>query len=241
MNDTTIIQENTSHETAGRGVVGSGVLLGELDLRLTDCMELMRDTPDKAYDLAIVDPPYGIGEDGAKNHSRGNAAPPTLYTPKSWDREIPTAEYFAELKRVSRHQIIWGGNYFPLPPTSCWVVWDKENGDNDFADCELAWTSFKTAVRKFRFRWAGMLQGNMAKKEKRIHPTQKPVALYSWLLNKYAKRGQRILDTHMGSGSIAIACYNHGYALTACEIDKDYYDQAIERIKRETGQLRLLT
>jgi site-specific DNA-methyltransferase (adenine-specific) len=121
------------------------------------------------------------------------------------------------------------------------VVWDKENGDNDFADCELAWTSFKTAVRKFRFRWAGMLQGNMAKKEKRIHPTQKPVALYSWLLNKYAKRGQRILDTHMGSGSIAIACYNHGYALTACEIDKDYYDQAIERIKRETGQLRLLT
>ena len=201
-----------------------------------DCMAVMSKLADKSYDLAICDPPYGIGEDGEKNHSRGNAAPPTLYTPKAWDREIPTAEYFSELRRVSKNQIIWGGNYFPLPPTSCWVVWDKENGDNDFADCELAWTSFKTAVRKFRFRWAGMLQGNMAEKEKRIHPTQKPVSLYRWLLTKYAKPGQRILDTHMGSGSSVIAAVQERYEMLACEKDDEYFATAVERIGRELQQ-----
>ncbi len=212
---------------------------GTLDLRCMDCMDMMREFPDKHFDLAIVDPPYGIGEDGKSNHSRGKLATAQQYTPKAWDNSPPPAEYFAELRRVSRQQIIWGGNYFPLAPTSCWVVWDKLNGETDFADCELAWASFKTAVRKFSFRWAGMLQGNMAEKEQRIHPTQKPVALYRWLLEKYAQPGQRILDSHLGSGSHAIACHYFGAHLTACEIDADYFAAASERIKRETAQTTL--
>ena len=149
----------------------------------------MRTLPDKAFQLAIADPPYGIGEDGAKNHSRRKAAPPTLYTPKDWDTKAPDKEFFNELFRVCRHVIIWGGNHFienlPRQNASCWVVWDKENGENDFADCELEWTSLPCAVRLFRFRWAGMLQGDMSHKESRIHPTKKPVALYAWLLNKF--------------------------------------------------------
>jgi len=229
--------------TAGRTDkgVGSGDWLGGLEATCEDCMALMARYADKHFDLAIVDPPYGIGEDGAKNHTRVGLAAPTLYAPKQWDRAIPPMEYFSELRRVSRRQIIWGGNYFPLPPTSCWVVWDKLNGENDFADCELAWTNFGTAVRKFSFRWAGMLQGNMAEKEKRIHPTQKPVALYRWLLENYANPGQRVLDTHLGSGSHAIAAHYYGAHLTACEIDADYYAAAMARIKRETAQTTLFT
>ena len=215
--------------------------LGTLQITCEDCMALMARYPDKHFDIAIVDPPYGIGEDGKSNHSRSKLATAQQYTPKAWDKAIPPVEYFAELRRVSRRQIIWGGNYFPLPPTSCWVVWDKLNGENDFADCELAWTNFETAVRKFSFRWAGMLQGNMAEKEKRIHPTQKPVALYRWLLENYAEPGQRILDTHLGSGSHAIAAHYFGAHLTACEIDADYYAAAMARIKRETAQQVLFT
>jgi site-specific DNA-methyltransferase (adenine-specific) len=210
-----------------------------LDIRHKDCMDLMREYPDKHFDLAIVDPPYGIGEDGAKNHSRDRLATATRYTPKSWDKEPPRAEYFIEVRRVSRNQIIWGGNYFFLPPSSCWIVWDKDNS-GDFADCELAWTSFKTAVRKFKYRWNGMLQQDMAEKEVRIHPTQKPVAIYRWLLEKYAEPGQLIIDTHLGSGSHAIACHYFGANLTACEIDADYYKSACERITRETAQLSFL-
>ena len=158
-----------------------------------DCLDYMRGLPDKAFALAIADPPYGIGEDGAKNHSRSVLAKAQEYTPKDWDRAAPRKEFFSELFRVSRQQIIWGANHFienlPKQNASCWVVWDKENGENDFADCELAWTSLPCAVRLFRFRWAGMLQGNMTNKEQRIHPTQKPVALYAWILNKFATGG----------------------------------------------------
>ena len=161
-----------------------------------DSLEAMKAMPDKAFDLAIVDPPYGIGEDGLKNHSRGQLARPTLYIPKEWDRQKPSADYFLQLRRVSINQIIFGGNYFinNLRSTPCMIVWDKMNS-GDFADCELAWTSFKTAVRKFSYMWNGMLQQNMKQKEKRIHPTQKPVALYQWLLKNYAKPGDKILDT----------------------------------------------
>ena len=215
-----------------------------LDLRLADCMDLMRGFPDKHFDLAIVDPPYGINVMRAegKPERRGNQmASRRDYGVKEWDAAIPPMEYFAELRRVSRHQIIWGGNYFPLTPSRCWVVWDKLNGDNGYADCELAWASFDKAVRKFSFRWAGMLQGNMAEKEERIHPTQKPVALYRWLLENYAAPGQRVLDTHLGSGSHAIAAHYFGAHLTACEIDADYYAAAVERIQRETRQLSLFT
>lgn len=208
-----------------------------------DNMKLMARYPDNYFDLAIVDPPYGIGEDGQKNHSRGKATKPTLYTPKAWDKKSPNIDYFKELIRVSKNQIIWGANHFiqdiPQANSSSWVVWDKKNGENDFADCELAWTSFKTAVRKFEFRWAGMLQGNMKKKEIRIHPTQKPKQLYKFILDKYAKEGDKILDTHLGSGSIAIACHDYKFDLTACELDKEYYNKAVERINRHTAQQTL--
>ena len=154
-----------------------------------DCLEYMRGLPDKAFALAVADPPYGIGEDGAKNHSRSRLANAQKYTPKDWDSKPPDKEFFKELCRVSRNQIIWGANHFienlPRQNSSCWVVWDKDNGENDFADCELAWTSFQTAVRRFKYRWAGMLQENMSHKEKRIHPTQKPIALYAWLYQNY--------------------------------------------------------
>lgn len=214
-----------------------------LDLRNCDNMDLMREFPDKYFDLAIVDPPYGIGEDGAKNHSRGKATKPTMYTAKSWDSSAPPKEYFNEIIRVSKNVIIWGANHFieniQNQNSSSWIVWDKQNGDNDFADCELAWTNHKTAVRKFEFRWAGMLQGDMKNKETRIHPTQKPVKLYKWLLEKYAKQGDKILDTHLGSGSIAIACHYMNFDLTGCELDKDYFDAMQKRIKEETKQLSL--
>jgi site-specific DNA-methyltransferase (adenine-specific) len=214
-----------------------------LNITNEDNMALMSRYTDNYFDLAIVDPPYGIGEDGAKNHSRGKAARPTMYTAKNWDSSTPNEDYFIELIRVSKNAIIWGANHFieniPNQNSSSWVVWDKQNGDNDFADCELAWTNHKTAVRKFQFRWAGMLQGDMSNKETRIHPTQKPVALYKWLLDKYAKQGDKILDTHLGSGSIAIACHDYGFDLTACELDKEYFDLAQKRINQHVSQLKM--
>ncbi len=210
-----------------------------------DNIELMKRYPDNYFDLAIVDPPYGIGEDGLKNHSRGKAAKPTKYTPKKWDSSTPEKEYFDELFRVSKNVIIWGANHFiqdiPNANSSSWIIWDKQNGENDFADCEIAWTNHKTAVRKFEFRWAGMLQGDMKNKEIRIHPTQKPVKLYEWILDKYAKENYKILDTHLGSGSIAIAIDNvnkidkMNLTLTACELDKEYFETSTKRIEEQTN------
>lgn len=221
----------------------------EINLYHADCMEFMRGVPDNHYDLAIVDPPYGIGEDGKKNHSRGKLSKPTLYADKTWDNSPPPAEYFSELQRVSKNQIIWGANHFieliSCSNSPCWIVWDKVNGENDFADCELAWTSFPTAVRKFDFRWAGMMQGDMRNKETRIHPTQKPVALYKWLLKNYAKEGDKMLDTHGGSGSICIAVHEMnqslkmGLSLDWCELDGDYYEAAKKRYENHISQLHL--
>ena len=208
-----------------------------------DCMEFMKTLPDKAFELAIVDPPYGIGESGDKNYTRSKLATAKNYKAFSGnDKEPPSKEYFMELQRISKNQIIWGANHFisrmPID-SSCWIVWDKQNGENDFADCELAWTSFKTAVRKFEFRWAGMLQGNMKNKEYRIHPTQKPVALYTWLLKSYAKPGDRILDTHLGSGSSRIAAYEMGFDFVGCEIDKDYFEAQEKRWESHISQMRI--
>ena len=215
----------------------------KIEITNEDCMDLLRRTPDKYYSLALVDPPYGIGEDGLKNHSRSKTTKAKLYTPKKWDSSVPNREYFEELIRVSKNQIIWGANHFieniPNANSSSWIVWDKQNGENDFADCELAWTNYKTAVRKFEFRWAGMLQGDMKNKEERIHPTQKPVALYKWLLDKYAKEGDKILDTHLGSMSIAIACADYGFELVGCELDKEYFDKGVQRVKNHVSQLKL--
>lgn len=210
-----------------------------------DCLQLMKRYPDNHFDLAIVDPPYGIGEDGEKKHSRGTLTKPKLYTPKDWDSKAPSVDYFIELVRVSKNQIIWGANHFiqniPAANSPSWIVWDKENGENDFADCELAWTSFDTAVRKFRFRWAGMLQGNMKDKEVRIHPTQKPVALYKWLLTNYAKQGDKILDTHGGSMSIALACHDLGFDLVLSELDKEYFENGKKRLENHQAQLSIFS
>ena len=198
-----------------------------LDLQLGDCMELMRDAPDNYWDLAIVDPPYGIGMHGGSRQYNS-------YETKSWDFNPPEKHYFDELLRVSKNQIIWGGNYFTdkLSPSRCWIVWDKTIHGNTFADGEMAWASFNQNMR--------IKPLNICHNQgKRFHPTQKPVKLYNWLLANYSKPGQRILDTHMGSGSIAIACHYFGAHLTATEIDAEYFEAACERIERETSQTEM--
>ena len=219
---------------AGRRKSGGTVLIEMLNM---DCMEYMAGLPDKAFDLSCVDPPYGIG---VKASVGGNNKAAVKQYNGFDDSNIPDRVYFEELIRVSKNQIIWGGNYFieNLKNTSCFIVWDKENTGN-FADCELAWTSFNSAVRKFSFRWNGMIQGNMKNKEERIHNCQKPVALYKWLLSRYAKPGDRILDTHGGSGSICIACHDLGYDLTWIEKDADYYEAACKRYKNHAAQASL--
>ena len=197
-----------------------------------DCMELMREFPDKHFDLAIVDPPYGIGAGGVGFKNGSSKSEKSYFKENDWDKERPTFEYFEELRRVSENQIIWGGNYFSdlLPPFRCFIFWDKTIHGNSYADGEIAWSSFDRVARYFR---ENIAQTNS---EGRIHPTQKSVRLYSWLLENYAEKGQRILDTHMGSGSIAIACHYAQCHLTASELDEDYFKAACERIERETRQ-----
>lgn len=192
-----------------------------------DNMELMARYPDKYFDLACIDIPYGLGDKltqggtWASKYKKGDA---------DWD-VLPNQKFFNELFRVSKNQIIWGGNYADLPPTRCFIIWDKVAQMDTMADCEFAWTSFDKNAKIFRH------VRNTS--EKRIHITQKPVALYKWLLDKYAKDGDKILDTHLGSGSIAIACHDYGFELTACELDVDYYNKAIERIKNHVSQQKL--
>lgn len=214
-----------------------------IELLNCDCMEYMKAVPDKHFDLAIVDPPYGLDQDSHRqNERRSNLAKSKRYHDSVWRQQKPNEDYFRELHRVSKDMIVWGANHFissvPLD-SPCWIVWDKDNGENDFADCELALTTFGTAVRKFTYRWQGMLQGNMKDKEERIHPTQKPVQLYKWLLKNYAKEGDKILDTHGGSMSSVIACMDMGYSITCCEMDKDYFNQAVKRIDSYKRQQKL--
>lgn len=200
-----------------------------------DCMNVLKTIPDKYFQLAIVDVPYGIGEDGSKNKSRSKISRSKDYKPyDGGDNECPNSFYWSELFRVSQKQIIWGANHFisKIPFDShCWIVWDKDNGMTDFADCELAWTSFNTAVRRFKYKWQGMLQENMRNKQVRIHPNEKPIDLYKWLLMNYAHHGDKILDTHGGSMSHAIAANDLGYELTIIERDPYYFSEAIKRIK----------
>jgi site-specific DNA-methyltransferase (adenine-specific) len=222
-------------------------------------MDLMARMPDKHYDLAIVDPPYGINAPnmtmgsnpnrkdmkgavsvaqklkGRLNSGGGKLKDRLLNKSKiEWDNSVPSAEYFSELKRVSKNQIIWGGNYFPLAPTRCILVWDKMQPWENFSQVELAWTSFDGPAQIFKYSNTGG-----ANKEQKIHPTQKPVFLYKWALHKYAKPGDKILDTHLGSGSIAIACHDMGFALDACEIDADYYASATLRFQKHISQQQL--
>ena len=209
-------------------------------------MELMARYPDKYFDLAIVDPPYGINiqKMNYTQNTKGGIAKRNDYSSVgNWDSETPTKEYFNELFRVSKNQIIWGGNYFELPLTKSWIIWDKkteEKYSNDFADCEMAWNSFDKPAKIVRYLWSGMLQPNMKDKQQRIHPTEKPYQLYKWLLDKYAKQGDKILDTHLGSGSIAIACHDYGFDLTACELDREYFEAAMKRLKDHQKQLKLI-
>lgn len=208
-----------------------------------DCMDGMKEFPDKYFDLAVVDPPYGIGESGEKNHTRGKLAMAKDYKPfDGMDLKAPDKKYFDELFRVSKNQIIFGANHFisKIPYDShCWIVWDKDNGETDFADCELAWTSYNSAVRKFRYRWNGMLQENMRKKEVRIHPTQKPKALYDWIFSRYAERGMKFLDTHVGSASSLMAAHDAGLQYVGFEKDKYYYDLSKERLEQHEAQMSL--
>ena len=190
-------------------------------------MEYMKTLPDKAYELAIVDPPYGVSIETSGTYFK-------QFKTKGWDNAIPSAEYFKELFRVSQNQIIWGGNYFLeyLGSTKCFLIWDKMIGEGmSFADAELAWTSFKkpTRIKKLSSNSNGG----------KIHPTQKPVALYEWLLTNYAKPGDKILDTHLGSGSSRIAAYNLGFDFVGCEIDEDYFKAQEERFKAHTAQQSL--
>jgi len=214
-------------------------------LYLMDCMEGMKEFPDKYFDLAIVDPQYGInitkqnlGEGG------GVYRKPKKYKRGSWDESAPDSGYFDLLQRKSKNQIIWGANHFidnlPFNVSSpCWLVWDKNNGGSDFADCEIAWTSFTSPVRKFTYTWSGFIQGNMKNKETRIHPTQKPIALYKWILHNYAKPDFKIIDTHVGSGSSIIAFLDFGCEWIGFEIDEDYHTAASKRIEIHKAQLKL--
>lgn len=214
-----------------------------------DCMQGMKRYPDNFFDLAIVDPPYGIGvrtmgyTQGVERVGKA-LADRKDYRHSEWDIR-PSKEYFDELRRVSKKQIVWGGNYFTdcLPPSKSFVVWDKRIMDsmsNDFADCEYAWCSKGCGVaRIFRYLWNGMLQGDMRNKELRFHPTQKPVALYKWLLNNYAKEGDIILDTHVGSASSLIACEELGFDYVGFEIDKEYYQKSKERLDKHNAQVTL--
>jgi len=201
-----------------------------------DNMELMARYEDNHFDLAIVDPPYGIARDGqeetfTKNPKHKRKA----HKNKGWDNSIPNKEYFDELQRVSKNQIIWGANYFVEhlnKSTMGWIVWDKGQHGLSMSDCELAYSSFDKATRVYILN-----RCFIAKAGGSIHPTQKPVKLYEWLLMNYAKEGDKILDTHLGSGSIAIACHNLGFDLTACELDKEYFDSAMKRLKQHQSQL----
>jgi len=224
------------------------IIIGGCTLRHMDCMDYMRGLSDKAFDLAIVDPPYGInapkmgelgivdprGKRSAKgrlNQGSGKLKNRALNTMNcEWDDQPPSPEYFEELRRVSVNQIIWGGNYFDLPATRCVVCWDKEQPWQNFSQWEMAWTSMDKPASLFRMSNCGMAAAG------KIHPTQKPIALYEWLLTNYAKPGQRILDTHLGSGSSAIAANNFGFEFVGMELDADYFAAACNRIQQATAQ-----
>ena len=195
-------------------------------------MALMARYPDNYFDLAIVDPPYGIGASGKTYGKRKKK-----HIVKDWDNETPDEKYFEELFRVSKNQIIWGGNYFDLPLTNGWIIWDKDRQkETTFSDGEMAWTSFLSLLKITKLKYDGFLGMDS---DGRMHPTQKPIKLYKWLLMNYAKPNDKILDTHLGSGSIAIACHDLGFDLTACELDTDYFNGALKRLENHKLQLKI--
>lgn len=218
-------------------------LTNKIEITNEDNMELMARYPDNYFDLAIVDPPYGINADKKNNgknsdsHEKLSAAKINTYKTTNWDNAIPTDNFFNELKRISKKQIVWGANFFNLQGGM--LYWHKHVTMPTYSQGELAWLSWLNKIDFVDIAWHGMIQHDMKNKEIRIHPTQKPIKLYEWLLMNYAKEGDKILDTHFGSGSIAIACHNLGFDLTACELDEDYFDSAIKRIQNHISQQRL--
>ena len=206
-------------------------------IHCADCLCLMREMPDKSVDLVLTDPPYGIGETNEQNLSRAHCtdawkrAKANDYGHFDWDGEPPSADYFTELIRISKNQIIFGGNYFDLPPSPCWIVWNKKTS-GDFADCELAWTSFKSAVRMFEWLWNGYRQEDMIHKEERFHPTQKPLPLMVWCLEKYSKPGMTVLDPFMGSGTTCVACKKLGRNYIGIEKEPEYIKIAEKRLEK---------
>lgn len=230
-----------------------------IELFNDDCMNVMARYPDNHFDLAITDPPYGRGEHGGikrthaviQKNGKATFVRDGNYSKKSWDNEPPPIEYFDELKRVSLHQIIWGVNYYDYPLKGGRIVWDKVNDGANQSGAEIAYNSINQRVDIVRYMWRGMMQGlsvysgstpqgNKSLNEIRIHPTQKPIKIYEWLLTNYAEPGQKILDTHLGSGSSAIAAHYFGVDFVGCEIDKDYFEAAKKRIDMETRQVDLL-
>lgn len=206
-----------------------------------DCIDFLKNCPDNYFDLVLTDPPYGIGEAAGKNKNRGYLAVAKDYGNKDWDNKIPDKTIFSEIKRVSKNQIIFGGNYFVefLENSSCWLVWDKNNFGTNFADCELAWTNFKSAVRKYKWTWNGMLQEDMKNKDIRIHPTQKPLKLFEMILRDYSNENDLVLDCFSGSGTTAVACHNLKRRFICIERDTDYYNASVERLKIAQSQLKL--
>jgi site-specific DNA-methyltransferase (adenine-specific) len=207
-----------------------------MEITNEDNIALMARYPDKYFDLAIVDPPYGIGISGQKEVKKGKKSDRKGHKQKDWDNAIPTPEYFKELFRVSKNQIIWGANYFVehlTKGTKGWIVWDKAQYGLTMSDCEIAYSSFDKATRVYMKNRAVLIAQDT------IHPTEKPIKLYEWLLMNYAKEGDKILDTHLGSGSIAIACHNLKFDLTACELDKEYFDAACKRLEQHKRQLTM--
>jgi len=197
---------------------------GGIELLNIDCMDYMSTVTDKFFDLAIVDPPYGIGI--SSNPVR------QMHDKKEWDKAIPNDEYFKELFRISKNQIIWGGNYFPLPPSQGFLIWDKKQPEDfSLAMCEFAWSSIQSPAKIWRY--------SVLTERDKIHPTQKPVDLYGWILNKYGKPGDKIFDSHLGSGSIAIACHKYKFELTATEIDAEYFNETCKRFSNHVAQTSL--
>jgi site-specific DNA-methyltransferase (adenine-specific) len=209
-----------------------------IELFNDDCMKIMAKYPDKYFDIAIVDPPYGKVAvfENCQPLERKNERP-KKYETKSWDNEKPSAEYWKELFRVSKNQIVWGGNYFTdyLPVSRGWIYWDKNNGENNFSDGELAWTSFEKRLISCKKNSKAETRGG----KDRFHPTQKPKYVYSFCLLNFAQKGMKILDTHLGSGSSAIAAHYFGVDFVGCEIDKDYFDKMMKRFELETAQTSL--
>jgi DNA modification methylase len=213
------------------------VVIGNAELWHGDCREVLPLL--MPCDLILTDPPYGIGEAAGKNKSRSKAAIARDYGDDKWDNEPPPAWVIELMRAKAKWQVLFGGNYYSLPPATCWLVWDKENGDSDFADCELAWTNLPKAVRRLRWRWAGMLQQDMANKEQREHPTQKPVPVMRWALLQ-AKDAATVCDPFMGSGTTGVACVLEGRAFTGIERERKYFDIACERISRAQAQGSLI-